>query len=241
MLLEIDYKHKNEKSDIVTLAKLINNIPSLGDYVGELYLIGESLKEDKNTSKEERKDQVNDILDEEFKLHPILKKLDQSKIDLFKRIWINLYNKDNLSELLEELIRIYGPISLKINTVGYSRESRVYCTKRKNNFDVIFFENEKYSRKDLGKIIQIESIAEFHECKTNVCNFFPADKNQEMKKNVKNKFDFMKDVRNFLEEKKYKYKIYIPTFYENVEGSQEYLNYNGYEYITIIPYSYLIG
>lgn len=240
MSLEIDYKHKDEKSDIAKLAQFINNIPVLGNYVGELYLMGESLKIDKTNSKEDRKNELNISIDMEFKTNPILKRLDKSKVKLFKKLWISLYNKNKLSELLEELVRIHGPINLCISPVGYSREARAYCSLKKSNFDIIFFQNKCYEPKHIGKTICIEDIMELHECKTNACNFFPADKKREMRSSVKNKFEFMSEVRDFLEAKGYTYKIYIPTFYENVAGSQEYLNHYGYDYIEIVPYSSII-
>lgn len=241
MALSIDYKQKNEKSDTIKLAKLINKIPALGSYVGELYLLGESIKEDKKLTKEKQISELRVHIDDEFKFNTMIKHLEKVQIDLFKREWVKLYNKDKLSELLEELIADYGSVDIYMDPLEYSREARVYHSNRDSNFDVIFFENtQAYTRKNLGEKIEIDKKAEFHECKTNICNHFPADKQGQMKRQTRNKIEFIEDIKKYLDKEKFTYKIYMPTFYENVEGTQDYLNHHGYEYIEVLPYMNLI-
>lgn len=239
MGLRIDFKHKDEKSDVAKLANIINETLILRDYVGEWYIEGESLKANKDITKETRKNELNDFISEEFEVNPLLKSFDNGKKDFFIKTWINLYNKDKLSELLEELVRINGPFNLSIEPLEYSREAKVYCTIKLNNFDVVFFRNDNHKPKDRGRVIEIKDIMEFHECKTNACNYIPADPKYKLNKGIKKKLDFMQEVYSYVDKKGYANKIFIPTFYENIDASQEYLNVNGYEYIEIVPYSSL--
>lgn len=242
MTLVIDYKHKNEKSDIVKLAQLINEEYTLANFVGELYIMGEAYRDDNTLTKEDMSKRVQEDIESEFKINPIFKYLDKYKADFFKKQWIKLYNSGKLlSELFEEMIRLKGPLSCVIEPLGYSREGLIHsCESRKNSFDVTFFENHKYKPRDLGGKIAIDRIVEFHECKLNACNFFPLSVNGKVRRETRNKLAFIDDVKNHLERHNFIYRIYMPTLHEEVQSAQDYLISNGYDYVEVISYSDMI-
>ena len=161
-----------------------------------------------------------------------------------KNEFINIYKRldeHDCGELLEYLVQTKGPYEMDKEDIKYSIESKVYHQdmESNHNFDVIFYPKNSRINRRTGRVI-INDEVEFHECKNNVLNWLPANKErlQETRnfRKVANKLEFCKKVKSIHKNGT----IYIPTLAYNVQGKQACLDEWGYDFIQILNVNDLI-
>lgn len=181
------------------------------------------------------------IIQRQIQNFEIYEDITNEEIENFRNIYRQLDSND-LGVLLEYLVQVKGPYELAREDVKYSLESKVYHDEiqSNHNFDVIFY--LKTSKKDrrTGHII-VDDMAEFHECKNNILNWIPNDKDKILEnKNFRKaeaKLNFCKKVHSLFQ----KGFMYIPTFTYDVRAKQECLNSMGCEFIKILSIKELIS
>lgn len=236
-MMQIDCKEtqKINKTYMRDLIQLIEEKPYILEIICRIQLILKMLGNQSDSLTEKQ------MVDKQFQIFQIEEDITNEEKDKFMNIFRQL-NSHDYGLLLEYLVQSKGPYKMEKEEVKYSLQSRVYheSIHSNHNFDVIFYMKKSKKVKNTGRII-IDGEAEFHECKNNILNWIPDNKNELSKsknfRKASRKLEFCKEVHNLLLEGY----MYIPTFCYNVRGKQACLNSMGYDFIQILNISELIN
>lgn len=228
MAIQISYKDKTYQKghEIKVLSDLIIDNINLLNLLGELYMAYDKSKD---------KNKFNELLEKYMNIYVLTGDVSEEVASAFKERWINMSN-ENIGIVLEQLIANKGPYKPIFDNVDYSTDVVVHNTGRKNNFDIVFFENNHNLKARSGQTIDIEGYIEFHECKKNICNEIPVDPGKRLKNSMRKKIELISLTNDLVEEGNF----YFPTLHINVESQQSYLNDLGYGYIEILNIDKLI-
>lgn len=233
MALTITYKKKRypKENSITLLTNLIKKNINLLKIISSLYILKDDYKKYSQDSYKLR-------VQKAIKRGVISGYINRDVGNKFYELWIEISN-EGIGEVLEQLISNIGPYKIgNFSRFNSSMQVKIDEIERKNDYDVVFFEDEYIGDSKEGNKILIDGFIEFHECKKNVCTFIPCDFSKDISSNrnykqVYNKLEFMYDTYT----KHTNGEFYIPTFFPMVDSQREFLNKydNGkYSFINIL-------
>lgn len=228
--IENTKKELYDSSEIKFLIDFLKDKKPLIDLLSSLY--NNFNKKHTNLNSDD-KNTYRFFLESSCEVYKKIYNYEEQEINKFINYWMNLTNKE-MGLFLENIVICIGPISFcESENIQYKRESKVFSIEKyENNMDVIFYDSKKSKVSKCKKKLYIKSDSEFIECKRDISNFIPRDKNKKIKKNtIKNKIEFMHEISNLYPNSS----VYFVTFTPATSIYEDYLK--EHEFFKIKVYS----
>lgn len=220
-------------NQVDSVINLVENNPFIAKYICNLCL------NEQMASNVMSQSEIEKLAQDTFYDYELAGLITQEEYDVFYNEW-KMFDTHQKGNLLENLIRLMGAYVLNGDDVQYVLDSKIYHSKitSNHNFDVIFYHHNNAVYDNDNKKIQYSAIAEYHECKNDICKWLPCDMREFFSlpryKEAKKKLLFIKKVHKIVNDKGY---FYIPTLAFNVSGRQSCLDRNGFDFIKILGIS----